>query len=198
MTKQLVLIGATLAVIVPIFVHIQNVSWSSSSLIVNIFPIFGLLAFTLLWLHAISGAFWEWLCSHFGVETMEEFIGWTALAIFISIVLHPLLLLFLVKFDLPSLISHSPVPIYLGIFGLLLLLTYDIGKVLKKYKILLNNWNSILIISNIGFILTFFHSLLIGSDLQIGFLRNLWIFYGVSAILAITYTYGVKRFLRQI
>lgn len=190
--------GTTLAVILPIFVHIRNVSWGDSSLLGNLFPIFGLLAFTLLWLHAMCGVFWEWLCTRFSLKTMEAFVRWTALVIFFSIILHPLSLLVLIKFDIPGLFSHSPLPMYLGLFGLILLLTYDIGKLFKKYEFFTRNWTKILIISNIGFILIFFHSLQVGSDLQTGFMRGLWIFYGITAIIAIVYTYAFKKFIVRV
>jgi hypothetical protein len=194
MSKQLVIIGATLAVILPIFAHIRNVSWGDSSLVISLFPIFGLLAFTLLWLHAMSGVFEEWLRERFN---FDAFVHWTALIILVSMLLHVFMLLTLIKFDLPSLFEHSPVAMTLGLIGFILLLTYDIGKLFKKREFFSRNWNSILIISTIGFILIFFHSLMIGSDLQSGWLRWLWIFYGVTAILATIYTYGIKRYLKK-
>lgn len=193
MSKHLVIISATLAVIVPIFAHIRNVSWGDSSLLIGIFPIFGLLAFALLWLHVISGVFEEWLRKKF---EFDSFVHWTALVILASIILHPLLLLIFVRFDVVSLFSHSPFAVSLGFSGLILLLTYDIGKILKRYEFFTKNWSAILIISTIGFILTFFHSLMLGSDLQSGFMRMLWIFYGVTAIIATIYTYVIKRFLK--
>jgi hypothetical protein len=191
MNKKLIMLGATLAVIVPILAHIRNVPWGESSLLASIFPIFGLLAFTLLWLHSISGVFEERLREIFD---FDSFVRWTALAIFMSILLHPILLLFTIKFNVGLLFSGDSTPIILGIIGLALLLTYDIGKMLKKYEFFSKNWTAILIVSNIGFIFTFFHSIKIGSDLQTGFMRWLWIFYGVTAIISIFYTYAIKPF----
>jgi hypothetical protein len=193
MTKKLIVLGATLAVAVPILVHIRNVDWGNSSLIAGLFPIFGLLAFTLLWLHAISGVFEEWLRERFDFDT---FVHYTALTILVSIILHPLLVLILLDFNILG-IWAGGTGIRLGIIGLFLLLTYDVGKMLKHRAFFSRNWNTILIVSNIGFILTFFHSLMLGSDLQSGWMRSLWIFYGVTAILALIYTYGVKPFLRK-
>lgn len=192
MTKLLIILGAATAVAFPIITHILNVSWGNSSLLINIFPVFGLLAFTLLWLHAISGAFEEKLRAMFN---FEAFVRWTALVILVSILLHPLLLLIIARFDILAIFApgEHQFALLLGLFGLILLLTYDIGKVLKRHEFFTRNWNAILIISNIGFVLTFFHSLELGSDLQSGFLRKLWIFYGVTAIIALIYTYGIKK-----
>lgn len=189
MSKLLVIIGASLAVALPIFFHFRNVSWGESSLLLILFPAFGLLAFTLLWLHSISGVFEEWLRQRFD---FDAFVHWTAIIILVSMLLHPLLLLILVDFQILAIFEGHTLAMSLGLMGLILLLTYDIGKALKKYEFFSRNWNKILVVSNIGFLLTFFHSLMIGSDLQSGFLRYLWIFYGVTAIAAIIYTYGFK------
>lgn len=195
MTKKLIVLGAVLAVVTPILVHIINVTRGDSlPLLQTSFPIFGLLAFGLLWLHAISGVFEEWLRERFN---FDAFVHYTSLTILVSMLLHPLLLLILAKFDFGLLFGQWNTGIYLGLFGLILLLTYDIGKVLKKHEFFSKNWTAILIISNIGFILTFFHSLMLGSDLQSGWMRGLWIFYGVTAILAIIYTYAIKPFLKR-
>ena len=184
---------ALLAVLLPIGVHIRNVSWEESQLVVNIFPIFGLLAFTLLWFHSIMGVFEEYFREMFD---FDRFVDWTATIILVSIILHPLLILILVDFNFPLLLSGHKVAMWLGITGFLLLITYDIAKP-WKFTYFSKYWNTILIVSTIGFILTFFHSLLIGSDLQGGFMRVLWYFYGITGILATIYTYGIKRFLRK-
>ena len=193
MTKKLIILGASLAVLAPIVTHIINVDWANSSLMQAIFPIFGLLAFTLLWLHAMSGVFEEWLRERFD---FDFFVHWTSIVILFSIILHPLFLLIIAKFDILGIYNANPKAMLLAFIGLPLLLTYDIGKLLKTKKFFPARWNAILMISTIGFILIFFHSLQIGSDLQSGFLRKLWIFYGVTAILATIYTYGIKKLLR--
>jgi hypothetical protein len=116
----------------------------------------------------------------------------------ISIILHPLLLLLIFRFNIGDIfLSYDNLYLWLGIIGLLLLLTYDIGKALKKYQFFVIHWNKILIISNIGFLLTFFHSLNLGTDLQSGGLRMIWIFYGITGMISIIYTYGIKRFIKS-
>ena len=190
--KCCIVIFAYLAVLYPLWVNIGNMAWSfDSSSVFNLFPMFGLAAFALLWLHAISGAFEPWLRKYID---FDRFVQVTSILIFISIIFHPLLLLTNVNFNFGPIFTYGKLYIWLGIVGWLLLIIYDIGKVLKKYDFFTRNWNNILLISTIGFLLTFFHSLAIGSDLQSGPLRIIWIFYGVTAILATIYTYGIKRF----
>ncbi len=191
--KSTVVTGAFVAVLLPLSVHVRNTSWNGP-LTGAIFPMFGLLAAGLLWLHAISGVFEEWLRKHFD---FDAFVHWTAILILVSIILHPLLLLVLINFQVGLLLSSHSLPIWLGVVSFILLISYDIGKALKKFDFFARHWNAILILSTIGFLLSFLHSLLLGSDLQSGFLRTLWIFYGVTAVLATIYTYGVKPFLRK-
>lgn len=193
MAKKLVILSATLAVLIPIIVHLRNVSWSNSSLAMVLFPVFGILAFTLLWLHSMAGVFEVWLRERFD---FDFFVHWSSLVILVSMIAHPLLLLILIKFNFSLLFSGPSRGIIFGIIGLALLLTYDLGKMLKKWEFFSRNWNAILIVSTIGTIFIFFHSLMIGSDLQSGWTRKLWIFYGVTAILGTIYTYGVKKYLK--
>ncbi|KKU49796.1 MAG: hypothetical protein UX71_C0005G0009 [Parcubacteria group bacterium GW2011_GWA1_47_10] len=159
-------------------------------MIATIFPLLGIMAFLLLWIHSMMGVFEPWLRPRM---PFDAFVHYTALIILFCIVLHPLLLLILIEFNFALLFSGNPLAISLGVAGFLLLITYDIGKALKRREFFTRHWNTILLISTIGFILTFFHSLMLGSHLQSGPLRALWIFFGTTAILATIYTYGVKR-----
>ncbi len=183
-----------LAVLYPLSVRIRSLDWVfDSTLIPNLFPLFGLAAFSILWLHAISGVFEPWLRIHFN---FDRFVGITSILVLISIIAHPLLALATYDFSFGNLFQNYETKyIWFAIIGWFLLITYDIGKILIKHDFFARNWNKILIISTVGFLLTFFHSLQIGSDLQSGPLRIIWIFYDITAILATIYTYGIKRFL---
>ena len=179
------------AVLYPLSVWFKNSNLTLSTISpVTIFPAFGLIAFTLLWLHSMSGVFETQIRKHLD---FDKFVHRTSIIILVSIILHPLLLIAYFDFNIKNLSAAIDKYIRLGIIGWILLITYDIGKALRKYKFFSKNWNNILIISTIGFLLTFFHSLYLGSDLQSGPLRIIWIFYGVTAILATIYTYGIKR-----
>lgn len=191
--KKLLVIGfGYLAVLYPLWLQTRNLDfYFSYNFILNLFPTFGILAFCLLWLHSMSGAFEPWLRK---LLDFDKFVRYTSFIIFISIILHPLILLLSINFNIGILIDNYYIK--LGIIGWFLLITYDIGKALKKYDFFVKNWTNILTISTTGFILIFFHSLAIGGDLQTGLLRTIWIFYGVTAILATIYTYGIKRLFK--
>src|SRR3989344_4475428 len=187
---------AYLAVLWPLWTRIGALSWSANAdqLLLNLFPLFGLSAFTLLWLHSLSGVFEPWLRRYIN---FERFVHITATIIFWCLIAHPLLLFAGLDFNVSGMfVYYDAKYIWLAIIAWLLLITYDIGKALKKYHFFTTHWNTMLIVSNIGFLLTFFHSLALGSDLQSGPLRAIWIFYSVTAIFSIIYTYGLKRFLK--
>lgn len=183
---------AYLAVLYPLWVWFSNSyrTLDPATITLTLFPAFGLIAFSLLWLHSISGVFEPWLRKNFN---FDKFVHNTATLILICIILHPLLLLINVGFNFTRILGYGAGYIRLGIIGWLLLIIYDITKPLKKYNFFARNWENILLISTIGFLLTFFHSLGVGGELAFGPLRNVWIFYGTTAVLATIYTYGIKR-----
>ncbi len=197
LTKYSILAFAGLAVLYPLWTRLQNLNFQlGPDYLLSIFPFLGLLAFSLLWLHSLAGAFEPWLRKHI---QFDRFVHITASIILLCILAHPLLFLVSFGFNFNDIFFYyDAFYIWLAIIGWFLLITYDIGKALKKRDFFAKNWSNILIISNVGFILTFFHSLTLGSDLQSAPLRVIWIFYGITAILAIIYTYAVRPLLNKI
>jgi len=185
------------AVLYPLWVRFQHLQWDASleGIALNLFPFFGLAAVAMLWIHSISGAFELWLRQHIN---FDRFVDITAKLILICLVMHPLLLFAGVGFNISNIFFYyGTLYVWLGIISWLLLIIYDITKPFKQQGFFAKHWKKVLVISNMGFLLSFFHSLNIGSDLQSGPLRVLWIFYGVTGALAILYTYGIKRFLAK-
>jgi hypothetical protein len=184
------------AVVYPLWAVISVTDWSNNdfkTFLQNIFPLLGILAASLLWVHSISGVFENWIRKHIN---FDAFISTTATIILISMLLHPILLLISFGFNLSQIFTsfgHLD-DIFIGLCALILLLSYDVGKYLKKHgsNFFANNWNWILIISNVGFLLVFIHSLAIGGDLQSGAVRVVWKSYGITALLAIVYTYLLR------
>ncbi|MFZ2764032.1 MAG: hypothetical protein WAX80_03305 [Minisyncoccia bacterium] len=190
--KSSLILFSLLAVGYPLWVHFENISWAlDSNLLAKLFPAFGLTAFSLLWLHVVGGVFEPWLRKYID---FDKFVHATSFIILVCIIFHPLLLLIEMGFSFSKIfLSYGAKYIWFAIVGWLLLVTYDIGKFLNRYDFFVRNWNKILIVSTVGFLLTFLHSLNLGGDLQSGPLRIIWIFYGVTAIIATIYLYGVKR-----
>jgi hypothetical protein len=184
------------AVVYPLLVRFTNVEWAfDRTLLRNLFPAFGLVAFSIMWLHVVGGAFEFWLKKFI---SFKAFVDKTTLLVFISIILHPLLLFFLIGFqNIGDIFFVGDARyIWFAIIGWFLLLIYDLGRFFKKRLFFIRYWETIKLISTIGFLFIFFHSLGLGSDVQTGLLRVIWLFYGISAIAATIYTYGIKRFLK--
>ena len=193
--RFIITLFACLAVLYPLWVRFGSLGWTlGPSILQSIFPALGLIAFAVLWLHVISGAFEPYLRTLFD---FDRFVHRTSIIILICLILYPLLLLIDFDFNFSAVFAYGEKYILLAVIGWLLLITYDIGKALKRYNFFVRHWNAILLISTTGFILTFLHSLALGSDLQAGPLRAVWIFYGATAIPATVYNYGIKRF-RQV
>jgi hypothetical protein len=174
----------------PIWTSAGRLTWSREFILPNLFPIFGLLAFGLLWLHVVGAAFEPWLKKYIN---FNNFIESTSTLILINMILHPLLVLYLADWNIGLILSSWYVR--LGLVGLGLLLTYDVGRWLNNHDFFIKHWNKILFISTLGFLLIFIHSIKVGSDLQSGTLRVVWIFYGVTAFLATIWNYGIKRYV---
>ena len=123
---------AWIAVLYPLWMRIGSLPWIfNKSLLTNLFPLFGILAFTLLWLHSVAGAFESFLRRYIN---FDWFVHITASIIFWCILLHPLLLLVSLDFNISNLFFYYGVKfVLLGIIGWLLLLTYDVSKALKKH-----------------------------------------------------------------
>lgn len=194
MIRKLIITFSILAVLIPLWISVKDVNWSwGGSLPFSLFPIFGILAFSLLWLHVAGAAIEDWVKKY---VDFEWFIENTSLPILILMLSHPLFLLIGAQFDIRGIFASYPSTyLWIGIFGLILLLTYDIGRAFKKHDFFVRNWDRILFISTIGFVLIFFHSINLGHDLESGILRIIWFFYGITGILSAVYVYLVKRFL---
>ena len=182
-------------VLYPLFVALQNDGWQiQESLSAFLFPLAGLLMVSLLWLHAISGSFETWLRQYIN---FDWFIEITAKIILGCLVLHPLLLLVSMSFNFGDVFAYyGPKFIWLGIISWILLISYDVTKPFK-YGFFAKYWNSILIISNIGFVISFAHALGIGGELQEGPLRAIWIFFGITGIISLIYTYAILPFIKK-
>jgi hypothetical protein len=190
--RRVIIICSALAVLYPALVRVTSLEWSGDTFLGNLFPLFGLLAFTMLWLHIVGAGLEGWLRQY---VDFEAFVEKTSFLILILMLLHPMLALVTYDFNLGVLGGEYGVWfVRLGLVGLALLLVYDVGRALKSRAFFIRHWQKVLIVSTIGFFIIFYHSLSIGSDLQTGFLRILWIFYGVTAALSFIYAYFIKGY----
>lgn len=166
----------------------QAIFKPDTTLLRTLFPAFGLVAFTVMYLHIIGRPFAEWLETYVPFKTFTRISSFVVL---LSIILHPLLrLAYLGSLGIsPMATLDFSWPYLLGYIGLLTLLSYDVGRMMKNSAWVTAHWGAIDTISTIGFYVIWVHSLALGSSLYAGPLRTVWILYGCTALVATIYTF---------
>ena len=162
----------------------------------NLFPFFGLVAFSLMWCHYIVSVVRQYL----GIEKnhLHTYIEVTSFVVLVAIFAHPGLLewqLWRDGFGLPpgNVLQHYVAPslrvsAVLGMVSLLVFLAYE----LRRWYSDRSWWKYINYATDIAMLLIFLHGFKLGRTLQAGWLRGVWLFYGATLILALTYIYYIK------
>lgn len=159
----------------------------------HIFPLLGLLAFSLMWTHYIVGA----LRRHYKVSKapFRAYFKYTGIVVLLAILLHPgLLILQLWKdgFGFPpqSYLENYVAPsgkfaALLGSISLVIFLAFEL-----KRKFGNRSWWKLVEYAQMFAMLAIFsHALKLGGALQFGWFRTLWLLYGVTFVIAVMYTY---------
>jgi hypothetical protein len=166
----------------------------------QLFPLFGLLAFSLMWSHYVMAA----LRMHFKLEkaVLKSYFEATSLAVLAAILLHPGLLTYQLWRDglgLPPGSELNYVAPSLGIYvviamiSLLVFLAYEFRRLFGQKPW----WKYVQYASDVAILLILLHSLKLGSQLQAGWFPIVWYFYGVTLGIALVYIYYQKYQQRQ-
>jgi predicted ferric reductase len=156
----------------------------------QLFPVFGLLALTMVWAQIMLGSFMVPLEKHFP-NAFKLHIGQGILALLFA-VLHPLLLIIgatpavyaVYGFVDPALKSY----VFLGQGALLLLILGIAAGLLRKWPPIKRIWHWLHLVNYLVFILAFVHSWNLGTDLSISYVLNgIWIFMLVTVIIGFLY-----------
>jgi len=193
--KWLLYVLAFMVVGYPLLVRYDSASFSFGRVaLFEIFPAFGIVAFTVMWLHIVGGAFKARLEK---IIDFQKFVDVSSLVVLISLILHPVLMYLAFALNgggspLDYVAEGREYLILIAVVAWLVFISYD---VLKKYKgkdIVIKYWFQIKLASTLGFFLVLYHSLGVGRDLQDGGLRTVWILYGITAAVATIYSYVYK------
>lgn len=167
----------------------------------QLFPLFGLLAFSLMWSHYVAAV----LRIHLKLPkpVLAKYFEITSWAVLFLIVMHPGLLSWQLWRDGLGLPPHSYLYNYvvpsmrwaalLGSVSLLLFLSYELRRWFAKR----NWWHWIEHITDAAMILIFLHALRLGTNLMSGWFKQVWLFYGVSLIAFLVYLY-YQRFSKSV
>jgi hypothetical protein len=194
-------IGLTVFVCALAFVNwAQSNNWQLTHLsLYQVFPIFGVLAFSIMW-------------SQYIIEAIKNFLGYpdairryfsrTSFLVLVAILMHPGLLIaqrFKEGYGLPpsSYLTYvAPSQkwiVLLGSVSLMIFLAFE----LKHWFGSKPWWKYVLILNDIAIEAIFYHGLKLGSTLQNNWFQVVWYMYGLTLAAALAYKYYRKLSARQ-
>jgi hypothetical protein len=174
----------------------QGFSWQFSALSTYmIFPLFGLLAFSLMWSHYIVAAGREF--HGLDRKTTAQYFEITSLVVLAAICAHPGLLIWQLWRDglgLPPMSYYTyvgpslKIAVTVGSVSFLIFLAYEFRRKFSKKPW----WRFVQYASDVAMLAILYHSLSLGSNLQGGWFRYVWFFYGVTLVGSLLYIYYKK------
>jgi hypothetical protein len=175
-----------------------HVSWNAYI----IFPLLGLLAYSLMWAHYVCGAVRQLMGLPFA--TLKTYYQWTGYTVLALICLHPGLLIyqrFRDGYGLPPLSYERYVArglgwiTLLGTASLLIFLAFEFRRVYGRRTW----WHYVTEAGDVAMLAIFYHGLKLGSQLQMSsWFRTVWWFYGLTLIAVLIYSYWQKYQTRTV
>ena len=167
----------------------------------QLFPLFGILAFSLMWCHYMIGG----IKAGFNIQDAKvdkRYFEVTAGIVLLALFIHPSLLiwqLFRDGFGLPpgSYTNHYVAPglawaVLLGSVSWLAFMSFELRRFYGNKKW----WKYVLYANDVAIWLVYIHSLLLGADVAAPWLHQVWIFYGLALAAAFGATY-YKKFAKS-
>ncbi|MEX0748835.1 MAG: hypothetical protein WD467_02985 [Candidatus Saccharimonadales bacterium] len=159
----------------------------------TLFPLLGILAFSIMWAHYIMSAVRQIMRAETEVlKTYFEITSWLAL---IALLLHPGLLVWQLwrdGFGLPpgSVLESYVAPtlrgvVILGTLSLAAFLLYELRRIFQT----IGWWRWIQYLSDGAMLAVLYHGWQLGRHLQSGWYRMVWIMYAITLIAALGYRY---------
>jgi hypothetical protein len=178
-----------LSVIIPVIVWGNNVSWQIRTITpYQWFPLFGLLAWMIMWTHYVNGAI---KIKNTSLETPRYYGKSTAYIVLASLLLHPGILAYAQwKNDvgLPPISFYDYVgenlllAVMLGSVSLTIFLSFEIFDRMKNNPGIKKWWLAISISQSIAMTLIFVHGLRLGSTISSGWFLYIWMLYGIILV----------------
>lgn len=162
----------------------------------RLFPLFGLIAFSLMWCHYIIAALRLYLKVPKGIT--KSYFEVTSLAVLAAILAHPGLLwwqLWQDGFGLPpfSYLEHYVAKklawvAILGTISLVIFLAYEF----RRFYGDRTWWRYVQYASDVAMLLIVYHGLRLGKNIQDGWFVAIWYLYAVTLIISLGYIYWQK------
>jgi hypothetical protein len=161
----------------------------------QIFPLLGLLAFSLMWTHYVIGTLKEFTTSH--QDALKDYYRWTGYAVLALICLHPGLLIYQLFHDgaglPPGSYEKYVAPglgwvTLLGTASLLIFLAFELHRVFGKRSW----WHYVVDLSDLAMLAIVYHGLRLGSQLQRGWFHYVWWLYAIVLAAILIRKYAVR------
>jgi hypothetical protein len=176
----------------------QDFNWHVSFNAYLLFPVMGLTAYSIMWSHYIAGTTRQLL--GLDKQVLKEYYRLTGFVVLALICLHPGLLIyqrFRDGFGLPPHSYETYVApglgwiTLLGTASLLIFLAYELHRQFGKRSW----WHFVTEAGDVAMLAIFYHGLRLGLQLQHGWFRYVWWFYGITLVLVLTRSYSKKYLL---
>jgi hypothetical protein len=184
MKKSLTILYALLAVVClpSLYYWLDGLKWDLSKLTAfKVFPLLGLLAFSVMWFHLMVA----WYKRHHPEDfDYKRFFRETSNVVLALIILHPLILavksysLDVKPLDFAG--TGGRVFIVFGILAFFIFIIYEFVDRAREKPFIKNNWQYIVALNRAAMILIFYHALKLGTHLQNGPFKVIWWFFGLS------------------
>ena len=162
----------------------------------KLFPLFGLLAFSLMWSHYIISAVRQYL--NIEKSQLKNYIETTSMGVLAALALHPGLLVWQLwrdGFGLPpsSYLQNYVAPTLrwvavLGSISLFIFFAYELRRIYSDRSW----WKYVVYATDAAMVAIFVHSLNLGSTLKNSWLGTLWYVYAALFAAALGYIYYKK------
>jgi hypothetical protein len=177
------------AILVPFIVWGQGIDWQLGSIsIYRWFPLFGLLAWMVMWTHYITGT----LVIKYPILTRPKiYKPFTEYLVLASLLLHPGLLIYAQWKNGAGLPPNSyleyvgealALAVMFGTIALIIFLSYEFFDRLQHKQTIKRWWPAISISQSIAMILIFVHGLRLGTNLSSGWFVYVWIACGIALL----------------
>jgi hypothetical protein len=162
----------------------------------QIFPLFGLLAFSIMWSHYAAGTLRQYL--NVDKAVLKPYFAVTSYIVLVAILLHPGILIFQLFRDgmgLPpasyaSYVAPGLVPIVLlGTACWFVFMGYELHRFFGDRSW----WRFVQYASDVAMIGIFYHALRLGNALQGGWYVFVWYFYGITLVAMLGYGYVTRH-----
>lgn len=161
----------------------------------QVFPLLGLLAFSIMWSHYMAVGMR--LALGLPQPVLAQFFRYTGYAVLVLICLHPGLLIyqrFRDGFGLPPHSYESYVApglgwiTLLGTASLLVFLAFELRRIYGKRPW----WRYVADASDLAMLAIVYHGLRLGHQLQSGWYHAVWLFYFVTLVVVLVYKYALR------